>query len=555
MSDNEAASTKPQASKFTPEEKAAHAARVKEREAAKKERQRLKKAKKAEERAAAGAPESGGDAAPKKKGKKRKAAPAPPPPAKPAGGHKTYDATLLKKAKGDYDGPLSPPYEVFLKYLPPDATEAQVEAFFAGCGALALKPKLMRDHKTGRVIRGFVRFADEAGIRAALRRDLARLGGRSVSVTVATTCGTMQASGTHTPAMFEECVEALGVAWNPDGVYVDGTFGRGGHTRKILEKLGPKGTLHGFDMDPEAVAVGEQLNKEDPRFVIHHAPFSSMAAVLAGVAVDGVLLDIGISSPQLDGGRGFKPEVDGPLDMRFDVREGVEDAMGYLKRASRVELAAALEAYGGERPAAARRIADAVALAKKDGSLSRMTTRPFADLVERAKGKEYQAMHPAKMTFQALRIVVNREYLELERGLAGALEVLKEGCAVAVLTWKHSECQVVVDFQTENAVAAWDAPLAQWHAKFKAKHAKNAAKCAVDEAAVGCAVDDARRPSDAEIQRNSRSRSALLHVTRKATGPRLADLERVAAACLGWDDHDRRAPPHVRAAVLEPQAE
>mmetsp|Transcript_28306 Transcript_28306/g.93753 ORF Transcript_28306/g.93753 Transcript_28306/m.93753 type:complete len:229 (+) Transcript_28306:1-687(+) len=228
--------------------------------------------------------------------------------------------------------------------------------------------------------------------------------------------------------------------------------------------------------------------------------------------------------------------------------------MGYLRRASRVELAAALETYGGERPAAARRIADAVALAKKDGSLARMTTRPFADLVERAKGKEYQAMHPAKMTFQALRIVVNREYLELERGLAGALEVLKEGCAVAVLTWKHSECQVVVDFQTENAVAAWDAPLAQWHAKFKAKHAKNAAKCAVDEAAVACAVDDARRPSDAEIQRNSRSRSALLHVTRKATGPRLADLERVAAACLGWDDHDRRAPPHVRAAVLEPQA-
>ena len=150
MSDVEAASTKPKASKFTPEEKAAHAARVKEREAAKKERQRLKKAKKAEERAAAGAPESGGDAAPKKKGKKRKAAPAPPPPARPAGGHKTYDATLLKKAKGDYDGPLSPPYEVFLKYLPPDATEAQVEAFFAGCGALALKPKLMRDHKTGR---------------------------------------------------------------------------------------------------------------------------------------------------------------------------------------------------------------------------------------------------------------------------------------------------------------------------------------------------------------------------------------------------------------------
>ena len=371
-------------------------------------------------------------------------------------------------------------------------------------------------------------------------------------MTVATTCGTMQESGTHTPAMFEECVEAMGVEWNPDGVYVDGTFGRGGHSKKILEKLGPRGTLHAFDMDPEAIVVGEALRKADARFVIHHAPFSKMAEVLArrGVAVDGILLDIGISSPQLDGGRGFKPEVDGPLDMRFDVRDGVEDAMGYLQRADRRQLAAALEAYGGERPAAARRIADAVALAKRDGSLQRMTTRPFADLVERAKGKEYQAMHPAKMTFQALRIVVNREYLELELGLQAALDVLKVGGTVCVLTWKHSECAVVVDFQTTRAVAPWDHPLKLWHDKFKAKHEKNAKRAKCDDNAIGCDVDDARRPTDAEIQRNSRSRSALLHVTRKAVGLRLDDLERVAASCLGWDDHDRPKPAHDRAAVL-----
>ena len=354
---------------------------------------------------------------------------------------------------------LSPPYEVFLKYLPHDATEEQVSQFFAGCGEIVAPGlKLMRDHATGRVIRGFVRFATAEGIRAALARDLERLSGRGVSVSVATSTGTMQAEGTHTPAMFGEVVRTLGVAKFPDGVYVDGTFGRGGHSKKILAALGPNGELHGFDMDPEAVAVGRDLERHDARFHMHHAPFSRMCKVLssqdddaagapsrphdpasvkesrrrrrkeraAGAFAHGVLIDIGISSPQLDGGRGFRPEFDGPLDMRFDVSEGVETALGYLRRADRHDLAKAIVAYGGEHPLAARRIADAVALAKARGGLPERTVA-FAKLVCDAKGKEYQAMHPAKMTFQALRITVNHEYEELRGGLKASMDLLRDG--------------------------------------------------------------------------------------------------------------------------------
>jgi hypothetical protein len=114
----------------------------------------------------------------------------------------------------------------------------------------------------------------------ALARNLEKIGSRRILVTVATTTGTLQAEGTHTPAMYAECIRHLGVSKFPNGVFVDGTFGRGGHTRKILEAMGPSGELHAFDMDPEAIEVGKQLEREDARFHIHHAPFSSMYEVL-----------------------------------------------------------------------------------------------------------------------------------------------------------------------------------------------------------------------------------------------------------------------------------
>ena len=445
---------------------------------------------------------------------------------------------------------LRAPYEVYLKYLPGDATEDQVRNFFQGCGDIAPPgPKLMRHHQTGRVIRGFVTFETVDGIRQAPARDLERMGNRSVSVTVATTTGTLQAEGTHTPAMFQECIRHMGVTRFPNGVFVDGTFGRGGHTRKILEALGPGGELHAFDMDGDAIAVGKQLEAEDSRFHIHHAPFSDMANVLKklpgrarGAFVNGVLIDIGISSPQLDGNRGFRPEFDGPLDMRFDVRPAVESAIQYVKRVDRHELAAAIEAYGGEHPLVARRIADAIALAKHNGVLPERTGE-FAKLVSAAKGREYQAMHPAKMTFQALRIVVNREYDELRAGLSAGVDILSSGGKIAILTWKHSECAIVVDFSRKNEIASPDTPLRQWYEQqMRSSSSKGGAKVDFVPKQVGVVVEEARRPTAEEVRKNSRSRSAVLHILRRETGLRIGELEKVARPALQWDDYEDQVP-------------
>lgn len=442
------------------------------------------------------------------------------------------------------------PYEVFLKYLPHDATEEQVEGFFDGCGEiLPPGPKVMRHPESGRVIRGFVTFATLAGMRAALARDLERMGQRSVSVTIATTKGTMQAEGTHTPAMFAECVRSIGVPHDPNGVFIDGTFGRGGHTRKILEALGPRGTLHAFDMDPEAILVGRQLEAEDGRFRIHHAPFSHMARVLSrderynqgkpeGGFVNGVLLDIGISSPQLDGTRGFRPEIDGPLDMRFDVASG-ETALQYLHRVDRHELATALEQYGGEHASVARRIADAVALAKLGNTLPARTA-DFARLVATAKGREYQAMHPAKMTFQALRIAVNREFEELYDGLGAAMQLLRPGGKVGIITWKHSECAIIVDYSRKNEIADPEAPLRVWYEE--ARRVRTTGDRTLRRVAneAGVVVEEAKRPSQEELRTNSRSRSAVLHILRRESGLRYAALEAASYAFLGWEREDGR---------------
>ena len=503
---------------YTEEEKAKHAAAVKKREARKKERQKHKKALQAPKQA-------------------------PAPKRKAEGGHQTYDSTILKRARLQ---PLSPPYEAFLKYLPHDCTERQVSQFFDGCGRLEKAPRVLTDRATGKVIRGFVTFAEEQGLRNALQRDGGKLGGRNISVSVATTHGTMQADGTHTPAMAAEVVEAIGAQGSND-VFIDGTFGRGGHSREVLKALGPRGRLHGFDVDEEAIQAGQQLMRDDKRFVMHKAPFSQLLNHLPEAdkgKVRGVLLDVGISSPQLDGGRGFRPEVDGPLDMRFDASSSSETARAYLVRATRSQLAAALEAFGGERPAHARRIADAVVLAKvSDPELSKMTTRGLAALASAAKGhREYQQMHPAKMTFQALRVAVNREFAELRDGLGAATEALQAGGSVCVLTWKHAECAVVVDFQASNSLAEPDAPFLKW---WEANGSGSTAN--VHARQWGCVTDPARRPSDAEVRRNSRSRSAVLHVHRRERGTLLSALEAQAGVALGWAAHAKPAPAEERA--------
>ena len=189
---------------------------------------------------------------------------------------------------------------------------------------------------------------------------------------------------------------------------------------------------------PSFVAIIEarKLEAEDSRFKIHHAPFGCMDTVLrkAGVTPVGVFLDLGISSPQFDDhSRGFRPEQDGPLDLRFDVTQGLP-ASEFLKHVDRDELMRILEEYGETTdPTAARRVADAICLARDEGRLPGKT-KEFAALVAAAKGKEYQAMHPAKLTFQALRIHLNQEFDEMRRGMRAAVDVMAEGGRLGILT-------------------------------------------------------------------------------------------------------------------------
>lgn len=190
----------------------------------------------------------------------------------------------------------------------------------------------------------------------------------------------------------------------------------------------------------QAIAEARKLEGEDSRFTIHHSPFGCMDTVLGplGVRPSGVFLDLGISSPQFDdASRGFRPEQDGPLDLRFDVTRG-EPASAFLRRVDRDELVRIIEEYGETTdPIAARRVADAVVLAREEGTLP-STTKAFAALVAAAKGKEYQAMHPAKLTFQALRIHLNQEFDEMRRGMRAAVEVMGDGGRLGVLTVRRS---------------------------------------------------------------------------------------------------------------------
>jgi 16S rRNA (cytosine1402-N4)-methyltransferase len=461
--------------------------------------------------------------------------------------------------------------EIYVKYLPPKCTPEQVYAHFESCGPIAGDVRLMYNHSTGNVIRGFITFDTDAGFQNALAKDLSHFQGRSISVIQATTTGTMQAAGTHTPALLAEILRRL--IYNPDGVYVDGTFGRGGHSRSILEKLSPQGRLHAFDVDDEAIEWGKALMKEDSRFTIHQRWFGDMAAELAPLGIEpaGVLLDIGISSPQLDGGRGFRPEMDGPLDMRFDVDHG-ESAWEWLQTCSREVLVQILIDYGGENPQCARRIADALMLARQglwpgapDGIPKR--SQEFAALVVAAKGKEYQKMHSAKMTFQALRIHINREFEELKRGMTSALRVMKPGGKLGIITWKHSECSIVVDQYRNLEVTRQDFPLLVWYnAAQKALKAgddsqlprnrqpNSNCKTAKKDMAQknlkkmhGFLMEDVSSPTDDELKVNSRSRSALLHVFEKHKGVLASTLENAAYPLFGWDLADSQttfvAPP------------
>ncbi|MCK6392556.1 16S rRNA (cytosine(1402)-N(4))-methyltransferase RsmH [Zoogloea sp.] len=301
----------------------------------------------------------------------------------------------------------------------------------------------------------------------------------------------------HITVLLNEAVEALSI--RPDGVYVDGTFGRGGHSREILARLGPSGRLIAFDRDPVAVAAGQAV--QDPRFELVHAPFSDFAEALAerGVEkVDGVLLDLGVSSPQLDEAeRGMSFRFDAPLDMRMDTTRGVT-AAEWLAEAPVADITRVLREYGEER--FAYEIAKAVVAARAGGHVA--TTGQLAALVEKAVRTREPGQHPATRTFQALRICVNQELEELSLVLPQVVAALAVGGRLVVISFHSLEDRIVKRFMRDESRPP------QLPARLPVRAAD------LPKPRLGL-VGKAVRPSDAEVAANARSRSAVMRIAER----------------------------------------
>lgn len=291
------------------------------------------------------------------------------------------------------------------------------------------------------------------------------------------------------------------LAIRPDGFYVDGTFGRGGHSRAILEQLGPAGRLLALDRDPEAVAAALSLQQQDPRFRIVHSAYSALGELLAaeGVVgrVDGILLDIGVSSPQLeDPARGFAFRADGPLDMRMDPTSGVS-AADWLNAASEEEIADIIFRYGEER--ASRRIARAIVTARTAEPMR--TTGQLASVIAGVVRGE-PGRHPATRSFQGIRIHINRELDELEAALGAARAALAPGGRLCVISFHSLEDRMVKRFLRDHS---------------RVDPALRGLPVVPDSALPDLELVTTRavRASDAEVARNPRARSAVLRVAEK----------------------------------------
>ncbi|MFA5590386.1 MAG: 16S rRNA (cytosine(1402)-N(4))-methyltransferase RsmH [Lysobacteraceae bacterium] len=299
----------------------------------------------------------------------------------------------------------------------------------------------------------------------------------------------------HVPVLFAEALHALAV--RPDGRYLDGTFGRGGHARAVLEKLGPDGRLLLMDKDPDAIAVAHERFGADPRVAIRQASFATLAdwdETAAGL--DGVLLDLGVSSPQLDEARrGFSFQHDGPLDMRMNPDAG-QSAADFLAQADEKTIADVLWLYGEERMS--RRIARAIVVRRTEAPLT--TTAQLADLVAATIGRREPGKHPGTRTFQALRIHVNSELDDLREGLDAALEQLRPAGRLAVISFHSLEDRIVKQFIAGHARAP-------------------AGNRRLPEVAVFVpklrAIGGAVMASEEELARNPRARSAVLRCAEK----------------------------------------
>ncbi len=258
----------------------------------------------------------------------------------------------------------------------------------------------------------------------------------------------MMVQDAHQSVLLDEAVQYL--VCNPGGRFIDGTFGRGGHSGLILRQLNEQGRLIGIDKDPEAVAMGEVLAERDSRFSICHGSFAELAD-MAGRrswdSVDGVLLDLGVSSPQLDDARrGFSFMRDGPLDMRMDTTRGVSAAQ-WLNTADEKAIADVIWRYGEER--FSRRIARSVVAKRQEEPMA--TTRQLAELVSQAVPRKEKNKHPATRTFQAIRIFINQELDDLEIGLKAAVDRLAPGGRLVVISFHSLEDRIVKRFMRDLA--------------------------------------------------------------------------------------------------------
>jgi 16S rRNA (cytosine1402-N4)-methyltransferase len=304
----------------------------------------------------------------------------------------------------------------------------------------------------------------------------------------------------HVPVLLEEAVAAL--LPRAEGVWVDATFGRGGHTRALLARIGPRARVIALDRDPAAIAAGRAIT--DPRLVLVHAEFGSIGQAVrdAGESlVDGVLLDLGVSSPQLDdAARGFSFRFDAPLDMRMDPTRG-ESAADWLARASIEEMKGVIRDHGEERFAG--QIAKAIAAHREREPIR--TTRQLADVVGAAVRTREPGQDPATRTFQALRIHVNQELAQLALALPQALDMLKPGGRLAVISFHSLEDRIVKRFVQGEA-----RPEAGVHRDLPLRASELPQPRLV---AIGRAI----RPGAAEIAANPRARSAVLRVAERTT--------------------------------------
>jgi 16S rRNA (cytosine1402-N4)-methyltransferase len=303
----------------------------------------------------------------------------------------------------------------------------------------------------------------------------------------------------HAAVLVDEVHAALAV--RVGGYYVDATFGRGGHTARILETLGGEGRVLAIDRDPQAIAAGQRRFAGDLRLTLQHAPFSQLAALVPAFAQGrpcaGVLFDLGVSSPQLDEAeRGFSFRADGPLDMRMDPTRG-EPVAAWLARAGVDEMREVIATLGEER--FARRVAQAIAAARARAPITR--TAQLADIVARAVRTREPGKNPATRTFQALRMFINDELGELKAGLAAALEVLAPAGRLAVISFHSLEDRVVKQFMAQHSSV--DPALARL--PIIPPSAQPPLKLAARK----------QRPTGAEVARNPRARSALLRVAEK----------------------------------------